>query len=368
MQAVTALAHLNACILYLIDISETCGYFLDQQIALFNSIKPLFKNKPLVVVISKTDLKKWDDLSPESKQKIEDIGKEHNAYVISMSNKNGEGITDLKHKACDILLDFRFAQKSENAGKMNAIANRLHVGIPKKRDEKDRTPHIPETVVAERQKMEEEKEGEGKKPKRKTVKEAQEEDGGAGCFNYPYEEHFQLENDEWKYDAPPEIFEGKNVADYIDPDIEEKLAALEKEEAILEQMEGMDTNEKGELEQTMEKEYKRIQGKKVVLKDHRKMRKHDLVHKKGKKIADAKEDLEKKGIDTKTIEGNIAKRVSLVDKVKKRLKAEGEEKMGDVEENIVDLKKKAVSKREGLTLERAEGYGMKKSVRINLVI
>jgi len=30
MQAVTALAHLNACILFLLDISETCGYSIDQ--------------------------------------------------------------------------------------------------------------------------------------------------------------------------------------------------------------------------------------------------------------------------------------------------------------------------------------------------
>ena len=42
MQAVTALAHLNACILFLLDISETCGYTIDQQISLFNNVKPLF--------------------------------------------------------------------------------------------------------------------------------------------------------------------------------------------------------------------------------------------------------------------------------------------------------------------------------------
>jgi nucleolar GTP-binding protein len=42
MQAVTALAHLNAAILFMLDISESCGYTIDQQIALFNSIKPLF--------------------------------------------------------------------------------------------------------------------------------------------------------------------------------------------------------------------------------------------------------------------------------------------------------------------------------------
>ncbi len=42
-----------------------------------------------------------------------------------------------------------------------------------------------------------------------------------------------LKVDEWKYDVMPEIWEGKNVADFIDPDIEEKLEALEREEEKL---------------------------------------------------------------------------------------------------------------------------------------
>ena len=43
-----------------------------------------------------------------------------------------------------------------------------------------------------------------------------------------------MENDEWKFDIMPEILDGKNVADFIDPDIEEKLEALEREEERLE--------------------------------------------------------------------------------------------------------------------------------------
>lgn len=39
--------------------------------------------------------------------------------------------------------------------------------------------------------------------------------------------------DEWKHDTIPEIMDGKNVADFIDPDIEEKLEALEREEEQL---------------------------------------------------------------------------------------------------------------------------------------
>ncbi len=36
--------------------------------------------------------------------------------------------------------------------------------------------------------------------------------------------------DEWRYDVIPEIMDGKNVADFVDPDIMAKLEALEAEE------------------------------------------------------------------------------------------------------------------------------------------
>lgn len=46
-------------------------------------------------------------------------------------------------------------------------------------------------------------------------------------------EHHILADDSWKYDIIPEIYNGKNVADFIDPDIEAKLEALEREEEAL---------------------------------------------------------------------------------------------------------------------------------------
>ena len=46
-----------------------------------------------------------------------------------------------------------------------------------------------------------------------------------------------LENVEWKDDVMPEFMDGKNIFDYIDPEIERKIALLEDaEERILEQM------------------------------------------------------------------------------------------------------------------------------------
>ena len=101
-----------------------------------------------------------------------------------MSNKTKEGIDEVKSKACDILLEYRFVQKSENATKMRSIENRLHVAMPKKRDDKDRPPQTPESVLLERQKM-----GTEEEVKKKTVKEIQEEEGGAGTFHVHPESH-----------------------------------------------------------------------------------------------------------------------------------------------------------------------------------
>jgi nucleolar GTP-binding protein len=46
-------------------------------------------------------------------------------------------------------------------------------------------------------------------------------------------ENYLLANPEWKEDVVPEIMDGKNIADFIDPDIAEKLEALEREEERL---------------------------------------------------------------------------------------------------------------------------------------
>ena len=63
MQAITALAHLQCCVLYFVDISEECGYTVDAQLALFNSIRPLFANKQVMMVANKTDVMPWEKLS-----------------------------------------------------------------------------------------------------------------------------------------------------------------------------------------------------------------------------------------------------------------------------------------------------------------
>ena len=87
MQTITALAHLDACILYFIDVIENCGYSISQQVSLFDSIRPLFKNKPLVIIANKTDLRAYNDLLEKDRKCIEDVAKEHQTYGCSRRRK-----------------------------------------------------------------------------------------------------------------------------------------------------------------------------------------------------------------------------------------------------------------------------------------
>merc|ERR1711974_183376 len=74
MQAITALAHLRAVVLYVMDVSEQCGNTVEAQFALFDNIRPLFANKPLLVVANKTDVWK-DNLTPEKQALVTEFEK-----------------------------------------------------------------------------------------------------------------------------------------------------------------------------------------------------------------------------------------------------------------------------------------------------
>merc|ERR1739848_9806 len=67
MQAITALAHLRAAVLYVMDISEQCNKSIEEQLELFESIKPLFANKPIVVCLNKIDVTALEDLDEDKK-------------------------------------------------------------------------------------------------------------------------------------------------------------------------------------------------------------------------------------------------------------------------------------------------------------
>src|SRR2546423_1415733 len=73
MQSITAIAHLRSAILYFMDLSEQCGYSVAAQIQLFRSIKPLFANKLVFIVINKIDIMRPEDLDSETQAQLQGL-------------------------------------------------------------------------------------------------------------------------------------------------------------------------------------------------------------------------------------------------------------------------------------------------------
>jgi len=234
MQSITALAHLRACVLFLIDISEHCGYSIQQQVSLFKNIKPLFASKPLILVMTKSDLVKYSDLDDEKKELLQSIASESNE-LLALSNITDEGVMEVKAAACNKLLEHRVESKMQKTGKtVENILNRIHLAQPAKRDDKARPSFIPQSVLdeMERKKKGDMMEDDEAKPKKILEKDLEAVGGGAGVYSSDYKKRYILKNDEWKYDVIPEIMDGKNIADFIDPDILKRLDELEEEEEV----------------------------------------------------------------------------------------------------------------------------------------
>ncbi|XP_064018625.1 GTP-binding protein 4 [Pogoniulus pusillus] len=242
MQAITALAHLRAAVLYVMDVSEQCGHSLEEQVELFGNIKPLFANKPLIIVANKCDVKRIAEL-PEESQKIFETFEAEGFSVIETSTLTEEGVIQVKTEACDRLLAHRVDTKMKG-NKVNEVLNRLHLAMPTKRDNKERLPFIPEGAVARKKRMEVDT------PRRKLERDLELEMGDDYVLDL--QKYWDLMNSSEKYDKIPEIWEGHNILDYIDPDIMRKLEELEKEEELREAAGEYDSEIESEDEEMVE--------------------------------------------------------------------------------------------------------------------
>jgi len=261
MQAITALAHLRAAVLYFLDPSEQCGHTLEQQKNLYDSIRPLFNNKPLIVVANKMDVVKRAELAPEKEEILKSIETEMGGDILAMSTVTEEGVMDVKSKACELLLQHRVDMKYKSK-KVDGILNRLNVALPEKRDTKARPAFIPEAALRrqkeklERELEDGEEEMETSVPKKKTERQIELEMGDD--YIVDLQKNYDLPEDQ-KYDVIPETWQGHNIADFIDPDIMEKLEALEKEEEARERA-GFYDSEESEVDESYE-EIKELAGK-----------------------------------------------------------------------------------------------------------
>jgi len=225
MQSITALAHLQCCVLYVIDISEQCGYAIAQQVALFESIKPLFINKPLVVAVNKVDVRRPEDLRPDETRLLQKM-RDEGARLVYMSTLAEIGLVEVKNTACDLLLAQRVESKLSSS-KVEHIINRVRVAEPAARAGPSRAVHIPRSVT-----LPDTSTGNTELPdrRRSTQHDEQENHGGAGVYSIPFQDQWKLKRLDWLNDCIPEIMDGKNILDFVDPEIDAKLAELEAEE------------------------------------------------------------------------------------------------------------------------------------------
>ncbi|KAL6571764.1 hypothetical protein OROHE_002633 [Orobanche hederae] len=261
MCSITALAHLRAAVLFILDISGSCGYSIAQQAALFHSIKSMFMDKPLIIVCNKTDLQSLEGISKDDMQLVMEMKAEAmntligqgggpvdgNGVLLTMSTLTENGVNDVKKAACQRLLDHRVEAKMKSR-KMDDCRNCFYVAIPKPQDNTERPPCIPQTVL----------EAGAKK--------------GAGVYSDSSKKNYILAHDEWKEDHMPEILDGHNVYDFIDPDILMRLEELEREEGVLQGLEAdgdfeMDGAELNPEEQAVLADIRKK--KSLIIREHR---------------------------------------------------------------------------------------------------
>jgi len=235
MQSITALAHLRCCVLYVVDISEQCGFSIKQQAALFDSIKPLFSNKPLVVAFNKVDARSLDAVPPADAALLhamaaaaDGVAVDPTAPLLTMSTLNEAGVSAVKAVCCEKLLAVRVEAKLRGK-RASAALQRVYVAQPPggtAAAAASRPPCIPPAVLAARAAAA----AGAPAPRRRTEKDEQEAHGGAGVYRADLCKSYLLADDDWRHDIVPEIFDGKNILDFVDPDIEQRLAELEAEE------------------------------------------------------------------------------------------------------------------------------------------
>jgi len=192
MMSITALAHIKALVLYFVDLSEMCGHSIEEQIGLFETLSPLLRSN-MMIVLSKSDIMRLSDVKNGSAIMKFLEGKKY----MEMSSEKEENVEAVKAMACDLLLDDRVEKKMENDNIAEYI-NRIAIVKPKRLREKE------ESFVCSREITEMRNEQEG-----------------------------YFVKDEYRYDIVPEIFDGKNVVDFFDEDIERKLSELEADEEAM---------------------------------------------------------------------------------------------------------------------------------------
>jgi len=323
----------------------------------------LFAAKPLVVVANKVDVIPLEQMDPAKREMIERLARESKAPLLPMSAMNAVGITNVKRTACEALLERRVEQKAKTQ-KVGSILNRLTVATPAGRDNLQRPPTIPDSVLKERASImvaerdaraqfrqeeaaayedeidaEEAEEVAANKARKeakpkpaKTARDIMWENGGPGVYSVDLREHYRLHNEEWNQDTMPEIMDGKNVADFIDPDIDRRLEELEREEEQVRQelehdmeLEGSDLDEEEKETVTLIRKAKTLGMKDTQANKKRNAKRMPhAATERSKSRDEIREELEEKGYDASNVRAGGSRKRKREDSVPEEMDVEAE--------------------------------------------
>jgi nucleolar GTP-binding protein len=186
------------------------------------------------LVINKIDVMRPEDLDSETQEQLQALVSGSDVEMLQLSCTTAEGVMDVRNAACERLIADRVAQKlkagSSNGGavggRLGDLLSRIHVARPM--DGMQRETFVPDAVK-------ERKRYDKSDPERRLLeRDVEEREGGAGVYNIDLKKKYLVDDDAWRHDKIPEVYDGKNVYDFIDPDIEAKLEQLEEEEEKLE--------------------------------------------------------------------------------------------------------------------------------------
>jgi nucleolar GTP-binding protein len=117
-----------------------------------------------------------EDLTPENRAFVDEIISGEGVKVVQTSCHTEEGVMDVRNTACDALLAHRVEVKLKGS-KINQVANRIHVTMPKPRDDIVRAPFIPDAVKTRKKYHPDDPE------KRKLERDFEAVEGGPGVYN-----------------------------------------------------------------------------------------------------------------------------------------------------------------------------------------
>lgn len=164
------------------------------QCKLFHSIKPLFANKPVLLVVNKIDVTRLEDLTPENRSFVDEVINDEGVKLVQASCHTEEGVMDVRNTACDALLAHRVEAKLKGS-KINQVANRIHVAMPKPRDDIVRAPFIPNAIKSRK------KYDLNDPERRRLERDLEAEEGGPGVYNISLRSESVLGNVELEVDA-----------------------------------------------------------------------------------------------------------------------------------------------------------------------